>query len=33
MCTNVSCTTNLRRFNTCYSNSVRVNCLRYTCVS
>nr|DAQ60460.1 MAG TPA: hypothetical protein [Bacteriophage sp.] len=33
MCTNASCTTNLRRLDTCYSNSIRVNSLRYTCVS
>nr|DAE35268.1 MAG TPA: hypothetical protein [Caudoviricetes sp.] len=33
MCTNVSCTTNLWRLNTCYSDSIRVNCLRYACIS
>jgi hypothetical protein len=32
MCTNISCTTNLRRFDTCYSNRVKVYCLRYTCL-
>nr|DAD56294.1 MAG TPA: hypothetical protein [Caudoviricetes sp.] len=32
MCTNISCTTNLWRLDACYSNSVRVNSLRYTCV-
>ena len=32
MCTNISCTTNLRRFDTCYSNRVRVDCLGDACV-
>nr|DAF36397.1 MAG TPA: hypothetical protein [Bacteriophage sp.]DAN23282.1 MAG TPA_asm: hypothetical protein [Bacteriophage sp.] len=32
MCTNISCATNLWWLDTCYSNSIRVNSLRYTCV-